>query len=149
MLNNMQIVKFKKIVENAVLPQYAHEGDAGFDLQSIEEVTIPPMEVVLVRTGLIAEIPEETEIQVRSRSGIALKQKVFVLNSPGTIDSRYRGELCVILFNLNNTSVTYEAGTKVAQGVLASVLQGKLTEDSVDLNTCRGTGGFGSTGLKN
>ena len=129
---------------------YNYESDSGFDLYSIEEITIPAFGRALVPTGIILDIPEGFEVQIRSKSGLALNQGLMVLNSPGTIDQGYIGEIKIIIFNTNNHSVVIERGMKVAQAVLANVVSGKF----VTLNKIenieqkeRGSNGFGSTGI--
>ena len=129
---------------------YNYESDSGFDLYSIEEITIPAFGRALVPTGIVLDIPEGFEIQIRSKSGLALNQGLMVLNSPGTIDQGYIGEIKVIIFNTNNHSVVVERGMKVAQAVLSNVVSGKF----VTLNKIenvnqkeRGSNGFGSTGI--
>jgi len=132
------------------LLSYNYESDSGFDLHSIEQITIPAFGRALVPTGIILDIPEGFEVQIRSKSGLALNQGLMVLNSPGTIDQGYIGEIKIILFNTNNHSVIVERGMKVAQAVLANVVSGKF----VTLNKIenieqkeRGSNGFGSTGI--
>ena len=95
----MKVLKIKRINDKARLPQYAHPGDAGLDLYSVENIEIDPKDTALVKTGIIIELPEENEAQVRPRSGLALKNQITVLNTPGTIDEGYRGEIGVILIN--------------------------------------------------
>lgn len=131
---------------NAVLPTRATKGSAGMDLYSVESVTLAPGEYKLVPTGLSMSIPAGFEVQIRPRSGLALKQGVTVLNSPGTIDSDYRGEVGVILINHGHQTVTLHSGERIAQMVIGSVthLDIKLVE-TLD-ETERGEGGFGSTG---
>ena len=139
-------IKIKKINEKAIIPKFAHEGDAGMDLFSIESLTINPGERVLVKTGIAMELPLYTEAQIRPRSGLALKHGITVLNTPGTVDCGYRGEICVILINLGNEVFNIEPGMKIAQMVIKPVLQVEI-EEVKDINdTERGTGGFGSTG---
>lgn len=144
-----KIVKFKKLHPDAIIPDYAHEGDAGMDLYSIKDEIIEPLSWKLIPTGLACELPCGTEGQVRSKSGIALKNGVFVLNSPGTVDENYRGEIGVILYNLNkNSSYEIKKGQKIAQYVIANVEYVDTIEITEDLsNTNRGTGGFGSSGI--
>ena len=127
-------------------PRYKTEEAAGCDLTSIEEVNIPPGEWRLVRTGLKLEIPRGYEGQVRPRSGLALKHGITVLNSPGTIDSDYRGEVCVILFNVSKYTYPVKPGESIAQMVIAPVNQVRFEEVDVLGDTARGAGGFGSTG---
>ena len=128
------------------LPVYATAGAAGMDVVSAEDVTIAPGERHAVATGLAMAIPEGFEIQVRPRSGLALKHGISVPNTPGTIDSDYRGELKVILINLGSEDFAIRRGDRVAQLVLAPVTRASWVEvDALD-KTARGTGGFGSTG---
>ena len=139
-------LSFKRIHPDAVLPSYAHPGDAGMDVRSVEDLVIPAGGRVLVHTGLVAVIPEGSELQVRSRSGLALKSGVAVLNSPGTVDAGYRGEIGVILANFGDGGFVVKKGDRVAQLVAAPVTVAEIFEtDSVDA-TDRGAGGFGSTG---
>ena len=129
---------------------YNYESDSGFDLYSTEQVTIPAFGRALVSTGIVLDIPEGFEIQIRSKSGLALNQGLMVLNSPGTVDQGYIGEIKIILFNTNNHSVIVERGMKVAQAVLASVVSGRFVTlnkiDNVNQKE-RGSNGFGSTGI--
>ena len=137
---------FKRIHPDAVLPQYAHPSDAGMDLKSVGELSIAPGKRALVPTGLVILLPPMYEAQVRPRSGLALKAGVTVLNTPGTIDSGYRGEIGVILANFGEETFTVKKGDKIAQLVIAPVTQPEIVEtDTVD-ETDRGAGGFGSTG---
>lgn len=132
--------------EDLPLPAYATYGAAGMDVVSAEDVAIAPGARYAVATGLAVAIPHGYEIQVRPRSGLALKHGVTVPNTPGTIDSDYRGELKVILINLGDTSFVIQRGDRVAQLVLAPVTRGAWVEvDRLD-DTARGQGGFGSTG---
>lgn len=133
------------------LPKYETVHSAGMDVRAdlSESITLMPMERKLIPTGLFLEIPEGFECQVRPRSGLALKKGVTVLNSPGTIDADYRGEVGVILINLSNESFIIEHGERIAQLVFAKVETATfdLVENLSD--TQRGEGGFGSTGVKN
>lgn len=140
-------VQFRKIDPSARLPEYAHPGDAGMDVFSIEETTLAPGGRALVRTGLVMILPPDAEAQVRSRSGLALKHGVAVLNSPGTIDSGYRGEVGVILINHGDEPFKVEKGMKVAQIVVAPVVRAEIAETTEIDVTERGAGGFGSTGV--
>jgi dUTP pyrophosphatase len=130
------------------LPAYETPLSAGVDLRANHggEITLKPLERKLIKTGLFIEIPEGYEAQVRPRSGLALKRGLTVLNSPGTIDADYRGEIGVILINLSNEEVSLEDGERIAQLVFAKVEQ--ATWESIDKlsETSRGAGGFGSTG---
>lgn len=128
------------------LPVYASAGAAGMDVVSAEPVTLAPGKRAAVATGLALAIPDGFEVQVRPRSGLALKHGLTVANAPGTIDSDYRGELKVLLVNLGSSPVVIERGMRIAQLVVAPVTRGRFEEvDSLD-DTARGTGGFGSTG---
>ena len=139
-------VKFRKIDPAAILPSYAHPGDAGMDVRSVEELVIEPGDRSLVRTGLVMMLPPGYEAQVRPRSGLAIKNGVTVLNTPGTIDEGYRGEVGVILANFGAEPFKVEKGAKIAQIVIAPCTRAEIVEtDEVDA-TERGEGGFGSTG---
>ncbi len=130
------------------LPEYKTKHSAGMDLQAVltEPLRLAPLERALVKTGLYIALPEGTEAQVRPRSGLALKKGLSVLNSPGTIDADYRGEIGVILVNLSNEDAIVEPGERIAQLVIANYLQVEWEEtDDLD-KTERGAGGFGSTG---
>jgi len=140
-------VKIQKIHEDAVLPEYIHLGDAGADLFSVENYIVNPGERILVNTGIKLEIPEGYEGQIRSKSGLALKHGIKVLNSPGTVDSAYRGEICVILINLGQELYKVKKGEKVAQLVINQVERAIFQESESLEATLRGEGGFGSTGL--
>lgn len=135
---------------NHALPHYGTEASAGVDLRAniSESITLKPLERTLVKTGLFIELPVGYEAQVRPRSGLAFKNGVTVLNTPGTIDADYRGEIGVILVNLSNENFTIENGERVAQMVIAKHEQAdwELVEELSD--TERGAGGFGSTGKK-
>ena len=140
-------LRFKRIHPDAVLPAYAHPSDAGMDVRSVADLVIPAGGRALVPTGLVAIIPPMYEIQVRPRSGLALKHGVTVLNTPGTIDSGYRGEIGVILANFGDKDFSVSKGDKIAQLVFAPVVQPEIEEtDTID-ETDRGAGGFGSTGI--
>ena len=132
--------------EGLALPAYATAGAAGMDVVSAEDVTIAPGARHAVATGLALAIPAGYEIQVRPRSGLALKRGITVPNTPGTIDSDYRGELKVILINHGADAFEIRRGDRVAQLVLAPVTQGSWLEVSELDETARGEGGFGSTG---
>lgn len=140
-------LKVKKMDSNAIIPKQAHIGDAGLDLFSIVELEILPGEVKLVTTGISIELPENTEAQIRPRSGLALKNQITVLNTPGTIDYGYRGEVGVILINHGKETFKVEKGMKIAQMVVKPVLQVEVIEVSELSDSERGSGGFGSTGV--
>lgn len=140
-------LRFKRIHPDAVLPAYAHPSDAGMDLRSVADLEIPRFGRALVPTGLVVLLPPLYEAQVRPRSGLALKKGVTVLNTPGTIDSGYRGEIGVILANFGEETFSVKKGDKIAQLVIASVTQPSVEETMVVDETDRGAGGFGSTGV--
>lgn len=140
-------IKFKRIHPEATLPAYAHEGDAGMDVRSVEELEILPGARALVHTGLVMMLPPGWEAQVRPRSGLALKHGVTVLNTPGTIDAGYRGEVGVILANFGSEPFRVAKGDKVAQIVVAPVVRAGIVEAAEVDDTERGAGGFGSTGV--
>jgi dUTP pyrophosphatase len=146
----LKALEYMAINEDAVEPKYAYPSDSGFDLHSTEEIWIAPFGRALVPTGLKFNIPDGTEIQVRPKSGLALKQGLTVLNTPGTVDSGYNGEVKVIIFNTTNDEVWINKGMKIAQAVLCPVINGNWVDlikvDSVD-NKDRGDNGFGSTGI--
>ena len=141
-------VKVKRINEAAIIPQYAHKGDAGLDLFSVEEKNITPGETALVHTGIQIELPEGTEAQIRPRSGLALKYSITVLNTPGTIDEGYRGEIGVILINHGKVPFKVEKEMRIAQMVIKPVLKVSIKEVKEVTSSDRNNGGFGSTGLK-
>ena len=141
---------YKKLNDDVILPSYNYESDSGFDLFSVEEVHFLPFERKLVSTGLSFDIPEGYEIQVRTKSGLAINQGLVVLNSPGTVDQGYTGEVKVILMNMNNTAITVTKGQKIAQAVLCPVVCGKwiiLKNINKLESKDRGSNGFGSTGV--
>jgi dUTP pyrophosphatase len=143
-------VTFSKSHSDAVTPKYAYPSDSGFDLYSTEEVTISGGDRQLIPTGIHIDIPEGYEIQVRSKSGLALKQGLMVLNSPGTVDQGYTGEIQIIMFNTTKNKVKIDKGQKVAQAVLCPVVSGKwinIIEKNEINSKDRNENGFGSTGL--
>ena len=141
-------LKVKLLDDRAILPRRAHPGDAGLDIFSIEKKEIPPGESALIKTGIIIELPENTEAQIRPRSGMALKHVVTVLNTPGTIDHGYRGEVKVILINHSQKKFVVEEGMKIAQMVIKPVLFVDVIQVDDVSETGRGAGGFGSTGVR-
>ncbi|KPQ35031.1 MAG: dUTP pyrophosphatase Dut [Phormidesmis priestleyi Ana] len=145
----METVKVKvvKLVESAKLPRYEHDDDSGLDLFAIASQTIQPGQTVLIPTGIAIEIPNGTEAQVRPRSGLALKHSITLLNTPGTIDAGYRGEIGVIMINHGKSPFQVLAGMKIAQMVIAPVLRAELQEVKSLSDSVRGEGGFGSTGV--
>lgn len=141
-------VNIKRIHDKAKMPLQANPGDAGMDLYSIETVEIPAGEARLIKTGIQIELPKGTEAQIRPRSGLALKHSITVLNSPGTIDEGYRGEIGVILINHGKESFIVEQSMRIAQMVIQTVPEVQLIEVDELSETERGTAGFGSSGTK-
>ena len=143
-------VLIKRLSNNVELPKYETNGSSGMDLSANidKQIKIEPGKTSIIPTGISLAIPENFEIQIRPRSGLAAKNQISVLNTPGTIDADYRGELKVILINLSNKTFVVEGGARIAQMVLCPIVKAKFKEvDNLD-NTSRGAGGFGSTGLK-
>ena len=146
----MTEVLIKRLSKNIELPKYETNGSSGMDLSAnIEkQIKIEPGKTSMIPTGISVSIPKNFEIQIRSRSGLAAKSQISVLNSPGTIDADYRGELKVILINLGNKTFVVESGARIAQMVLCPIVKAKFKEvDNLD-DTDRGASGFGSTGSK-
>lgn len=148
------VVRFKKLTDNAQLPEFKSELAAGMDLSSVERVVLPSVKtagspgIALVSTGLAMALPPGYEAQIRPRSGLAAKHGVTVLNSPGTIDADYRGPLKVVLVNHGPEDFVVEPGDRIAQMVIAKVEQMSVLEVADLDETNRGSGGFGSTGVK-
>ena len=141
-------LKIKRISDKAVLPNYAHEGDAGLDLYAVKELILKPGERGLVHTGIQIELPKNTEAQIRPRSGLALKHGITTLNSPGTIDEGYRGEIGVILINHSDETFKVEEGMKIAQMVVKPIVKVEITEvEELSDDTERKENGFGSSGI--
>ncbi len=142
-------ILIKKLQEEAVVPKYETKGSSGLDLSANvkSKITIKPGEKCLVPTGLAVSIPKDYELQIRPRSGLAAKNSITVLNTPGTIDSDYRGEIKIILINLGKENFEITNGLRVAQMVLCPISKAELLEvDNLD-KTSRDSGGFGSTGI--
>jgi dUTP pyrophosphatase len=139
-------LKVRKLAASASLPAYARAGDAGLDLRASVDLVIAPGEVKLVPTGIAIELPPNTEAQVRPRSGLALQHAVTVLNTPGTIDEGYRGEVGVILINHGREPFHVTSGARIAQLVVQARLQVEVVEVDALSDTERGAGGFGSSG---
>ena len=141
---------FTKSHPDAIEPKYNYESDSGFDLHSTEKIVVSGFGRVLVPTGISLDIKDGFEVQVRSKSGLALKQGLMCLNSPGTVDNGYTGEVKVIIFNTNKEPFTITKGMKVAQAVLCPVVNGKwvnlVQKDTINEKE-RGENGFGSTGI--
>ena len=146
----MTEVLIKRISKNIELPKYETKGSSGMDLSAnIEEpIKIESGKTSIIPTGISLSIPQNFEIQIRPRSGLAAKSQISVLNSPGTIDADYRGELKVILINLSDKPFVVEKGARIAQMVLCPIVKAVFKEVDNLGDTVRGDGGFGSTGLK-
>ena len=146
----MTEIFIKRLSKDIILPKYETSGSSGLDLSANIKtpVKIEPGKTTIIPTGVSVSIPKNFEIQIRPRSGLAAKNQITVLNTPGTIDADYRGEIKVILINLSKETFVVENGARIAQMVVCPVIKAKLKEvDSLD-NTSRGSGGFGSTGMK-
>lgn len=139
-------VKVKILNPDAIIPKYQTEEAAGFDLHSIEDKTVKAGEREVIKTGLAVALPKGYELQVRPRSGLALKNGITVLNTPGTVDSDYRGELMVILFNTSKEDFAVKKGERIAQAIIKEILQADFAVVEELDSTERGVGGFGSTG---
>jgi dUTP pyrophosphatase len=143
-------VGYEMLDEDVKTPSYAYETDSGFDLFSTVDITLEPLERALIPTGLKIDIPENYEVQVRTKSGLALNRGLMVLNSPGTVDQGYTGEIKVILFNASSEQNKIEKGMKIAQAVISPVIAGKwvnlVKKDKVESKD-RNDNGFGSTGV--
>jgi len=145
----VQVITVKiKSEDPSLIPEYKSENAAGTDLMASHSGEIKPGEFSLVKTGVYIELPEGYEAQVRPRSGLALKEGVTVLNTPGTIDADYRGEIGVILINHNSKTFIYEKGDRIAQMVIAPVVRADFIRAEELGDTKRGAGGFGHTGIK-
>ena len=143
-------VLVKKFNKNIKLPAYKTSGSSGMDLvaNNKKKIIINPGKTALIPTGIAVAIPENYEIQIRPRSGLALKNNISVLNTPGTIDSDYRGEIKIILINLGKKIFVVESGDRIAQIILCPIVKGKFKEVRILPKSLRGKGGFGSTGKK-
>ena len=143
-------ILIKKTSKEVITPKYKTDGSSGVDLSAFldKEVVIKPNSSELIPTGLQVAIPKELEIQIRPRSGLAAKESISVLNSPGTIDSDYRGELKIILFNHGKEDFIINNGDRIAQMVLVPIIKMEFEEVDSLPDTVRGQGGFGSTGKK-
>mgnify|MGYP001497304547 FL=1 len=146
----MTEILIKRLSKNVPLPKYETDGSSGLDLAANidKKIEIQPGETKIIPTGLFVGIPKNFEIQIRPRSGLAAKNQISVLNTPGTIDADYRGELKVILINLSGKIFVVEKGLRIAQMVVCPVIKAKLKEVETLDDTKRGSGGFGSTGIK-
>ena len=146
----MTEILIKRLSKEVTLPKYETDGSSGLDLAAFidKNIEIKPGKSKIIPTGLAVAIPKNFEIQIRPRSGLAAKNQISVLNTPGTIDADYRGELKVILINLSDKSFIVERGLRIAQMVLCPVIKAELREVETLEGTKRGSGGFGSTGVK-
>lgn len=140
-------INIKKLSHEAIIPSYQTSGAAGFDLHSLNEYILKPGQRVLVETGLAFEIQSGFEVQVRPRSGLALKNGISVLNTPGTIDSDYRGEIKVLLINHSSEDFKIKKGDRIAQAVVCMVYRAEFVEVAELSESMRGQGGFGSSGV--
>ena len=145
----MTEILIKRLSKDVALPKYETDGSSGLDLAANidKQIKILPGKSEIIPTGLAVAIPKNFEIQIRPRSGLAAKSQISVLNTPGTIDADYRGELKVILINLSDKVFVVEKGLRIAQMVLCPVIKATLREVTELENTKRGSGGFGSTGI--
>ena len=141
-------ISVKKFDKNIKLPTYGTSGSSGMDLVAYikNKITIKPGKTAMISTGIAVAIPKNYEIQIRPRSGLAAKKGISVLNTPGTVDSDYRGEIKIILINLSKESFVVKSGDRVAQMILCPVVKAKLKEVKNLPKTIRDKGGFGSTG---
>ena len=139
-------LKFKKLNNSVITPKYHTEGSAGFDLHSLETKSLEPNEIYLFSTGIFIEVPEGYEAQVRPRSGLATKNGITVINTPGTVDSDYRGEVKVALINLGKKEIIIHKDDRIAQVIISPIIQCELIETDELSNTDRNQNGFGSTG---
>lgn len=139
-------LSIKRLSDHALLPAYQTSGSAGFDLHVIDNYVLKPGETQLLSTGLAFDIPSGYEIQIRPRSGLSAKTGLRVANAPGTIDSDFRGEVKIIMYNTGNLMEIIDRGDRVAQAVLAPVTQAEIVEVDELSTTDRADGGFGSTG---
>ena len=143
-------ILIKRLSKKVTLPKYETSGSSGMDLAANinKNIELDPGKSTIVPTGLSVAIPKGFEIQIRPRSGLAAKNNISVLNTPGTIDADYRGEIKVILINLSNKTFIIEQGLRIAQMVVCPIIQAELEEVNELNDTTRGKGGFGSTGTK-
>ncbi len=140
-------LRIKRLSPDAVIPQYAHPGDSGLDLCSVQDLVLEPGGWSMIRTGLAIELPPGTEAQVRPRSGLAARHAITMLNTPGTVDEGYRGEVCVIAINLGKEPFEIKKGMRIAQMVICPVIRVEIEETDALSDTARNAGGFGSTGV--
>ena len=144
--SNVVDVKLEKVHSKAIIPTYAHTDDACCDLYTVENYVIPPGQKRLMRTGIAIEIPTGYEVQIRPRSGLAVKQGLTVLNAPGTVDAQYRNEVMVLAINLGHKKALIREGDRIAQMCIKPVYKMEFTEVDKLSESDRGLGGWGSTG---
>ena len=146
----MTKIQIKKLSSSVSIPKYETSGSSGMDVAAYikNDIIINPGEKAIIATGFSLAIPKGFEVQIRPRSGLAAKKNITVLNTPGTIDADYRGEIKVILINLGNEKFTVQSGERIAQMVVCPVVQAKFEEVKELSDTVRGSSGFGSTGTK-
>ena len=144
----MSEILVKKLFKEVNLPKYETNGSSGLDLEAFidYEITLKPGERKLIPTGISVALPNNLEIQIRPRSGLAYKNGISVVNTPGTIDADYRGEIKVLLINLGQENFIIKKFQRIAQMIICPIIKAKLIETNELPNTIRGTGGFGSTG---
>lgn len=143
----MERVIIEKVNEKAIIPNKAHKEDAGYDLYSVVDYILQPGEFKAIDTGIRIQLPKNTEAQIRPKSGLAANYGIAVLNTPGTVDEGYTGNIQVILINMSKEPYKIEAGKKIAQMVIKPLYEVSLEEGIIELDTPRGEGKFGSTGL--
>lgn len=140
-------LKIKRLSPDAVIPHYAYPDDSGLDLCSVEDLVLQPGDWTTIRIGFAIELPLGTEAQVRPRSGLAARNAITILNTPGTIDEGYRGEVCIIAINLGKEPFEVKKGMRIAQMVICPVIRVQIEETDTLSDTARNHGGFGSTGI--
>ena len=138
-------IEFKKMNDEAQEPKYAHVGDSGFDFVALEDVTVSSGETIIIDTGLSFNVPMGYELQVRPRSGMSFKTKIRVANSPGTVDSNFRGSVGIIIENTGDCFYNIKKGDRIAQGIICPIITASFKEVSDLSSSDRGQNGFGST----
>jgi dUTP pyrophosphatase len=142
------VLKITKVLPNAIIPKYATDGSVGFDLHACDDMSLYPGDIRMVHTGLVVEVPEGFEMQIRQRSGLSLKFPNYIAIGVGTIDQDYRGEIMIPVMNNNNLGTFFEIreGDRIAQAIISPIIQVEIEEVDMLTSTERGDGGFGSTG---
>lgn len=146
-VNGQPVLRFKKLQDSAIIPEYKSTGASGFDFCCLRREEVYPRDTVVIKIGLAVEIPSDCEMQLRGRSGLAAKSGYIV--KTGTIDSDYRGELGVIICNISDSKLVFREGDRIAQGIIAPVRRCRIIEADELGDTARGDGGLGSTGVSN